>query len=108
MTMAELETAVRYDAPVVAVVLDNARHGTIRMHQERQHPGRVIGTELGATDLSLVARGGLGADGCVVDDGDELEAALRAALTSGRLTVVQVRMDREQLSVQVRLDAAPQ
>ena len=52
MTMSELETAVRYGADVVAIVLDNARQGTIRMHQEAQFPGRVIATELGTTDLA--------------------------------------------------------
>ena len=52
MTAAELETAARYDVGVVALVLDNARQGTIRMHQEAQFPGRVIATELGVTDLA--------------------------------------------------------
>ena len=52
MTMSELETAARYGADVVAIVLDNARQGTIRMHQEAQFPGRVIATELGITDLA--------------------------------------------------------
>lgn len=102
MTVAELETAVRYDAGVVAIVLDNSRQGTIRMHQEAQYPGRVVGTELGTTDLSLVARG-LGADGYLVEESSDFEPALRAALQSGSASVIQVRMDREQLSVQKRL-----
>jgi acetolactate synthase-1/2/3 large subunit len=102
MTMAELETAVRYGVGVVAIVLDNARQGTIRMHQETQFPGRVIATELGSTDLASVARG-LGLDGYLVQDGSEFEPALRAALNSGGPSVIQVRMDRDQLSVAKRL-----
>ena len=103
MTIAELETAVRHQANVVALVLDNSRHGTIRMHQERQHPGRVIGTELGSVDLAKVATG-LGATGYVVAEPDDLEPTIRAALESGTPSLVQVLMDREQLSVERRLD----
>ena len=102
MTMAELETMARYDAGVVAIVLDNERQGTIRMHQEAQFPGRVIATELGTTDLASVARG-LGVDSYLVADGADFEPALRAALNSGGPSVIQVRVDRDQLSVQKRL-----
>ncbi len=102
MTAAELETAARYGVAVVAIVLDNARQGTIRMHQEAQFPGRVIATDLGVTDLSAVARG-LGADGYLVDDSSDFGPALQAALASGAPSVIQVRMDRDQLSVQKRL-----
>jgi acetolactate synthase I/II/III large subunit len=105
MTMSELETAVRYGADVVAIVLDNARQGTIRMHQEAQFPGRVIATELGTTDLASVARG-LGLGGYLVQDGSGFEPALRSALSSGRPSVIQVRMDRDQLSVTKRLTSA--
>jgi acetolactate synthase-1/2/3 large subunit len=105
MTISELETAVRHEANVVALVLDNSRHGTIRMHQERQHPGRVIGTELGAVDLAKVATG-LGATGYVVDDSRDLESTMRAALESGAPSLIQVLMDREQLSVERRLDGS--
>ena len=102
MTMSELETAVRYGADVVAIVLDNARQGTIRMHQEAQFPGRVIATELGTTDLASVAQG-LGLGGYLVQDRSDFEPALRSALSSGRPSVIQVRMDRDQLSVTKRL-----
>jgi acetolactate synthase I/II/III large subunit len=105
MTAAELETAARYGVGVVAIVLDNARQGTIRMHQEAQFPGRVIATELGVTDLASLARG-LGVDGYLVADGADFEPALRAALNSGGPSVIQVRMDRAQLSVQKRLPSA--
>ncbi len=105
MTMSELETAVRYGADVVAIVLDNARQGTIRMHQEAQFPGRVIATELGTTDLASVARG-LGLGGYLVQDRSDFEPALRSALSSGRPSVIQVRMDRDQLSVTKRLTSA--
>ena len=43
MTGQEFATAVQYDLPVIIVVVDNGMYGTIRMHQERHYPGRVIG-----------------------------------------------------------------
>lgn len=104
MTMAELETAVRHGRHVVALVCDNARHGTIRMHQERAHPGRVIGTELGRTDLAAVARG-LGAAGHLVEDAAGFDDALHQALATPGPTVIHARMDRDQLSVEGRLPA---
>jgi acetolactate synthase I/II/III large subunit len=104
MTASELETAVRYGANVVAIVFDNARQGTIRMHQEAQFPGRVIATDLGQTDLAMVARG-LGVDGYLVQESSEFESALHQALASETPSVIQVRMDREQLSVAKRLPA---
>jgi acetolactate synthase-1/2/3 large subunit len=98
MTMAELETAVRYEVPVVAMVLDNQRHGTIRMHQDLVHPGRVVGTDLSTPDLAIVARA-FGAEGWSVQENSELEPALRKAMTAGRPAVIHVAMDPDQLSV---------
>ena len=59
----EFATAVQYDLPIVVVVCDNASYGTIRMHQERDYPGRVIGTDLKNPDFAAYARafGGFGA-----------------------------------------------
>ncbi|MEP7262798.1 MAG: thiamine pyrophosphate-binding protein, partial [Usitatibacter sp.] len=46
MSGMELATAVQYDAPIVIVIVNNGMYGTIRMHQEKNYPGRVMGTEL--------------------------------------------------------------
>ena len=45
MTGQEFATAVQYELPVIIVVVDNGMYGTIRMHQERHYPGRVVGTD---------------------------------------------------------------
>ncbi len=52
----ELATAVQYDIPIVAVVLDNGMSGTIRMHQEREYPGQVSATQLRNPDFAALAR----------------------------------------------------
>jgi acetolactate synthase I/II/III large subunit len=93
MTLQELETAVRHEVPVVALVLDNQRHGTIRAHQEAAFPGREVGTELGPIDFAKVAEG-FGCLGLRVTEGADLAPALEQALHAGRPAVVHALMDR--------------
>jgi acetolactate synthase-1/2/3 large subunit len=104
MSLQELETAVRLGVPVVQLVLDNARYGTIRMHQERHHPGRVVGTELTTSDAAAIARG-FGAAGWTVRENGEFGPALREALKADRPALIHVLMDREQMSVESRIAA---
>jgi acetolactate synthase I/II/III large subunit len=103
MTIQELETARRYGVGVTVLVLDNRRHGTIRMHQERAHPGRPVGTELGSLDVARIAEG-FGAHGHRVQANHELASALKSALAESGPSVLHVLMDRDQLSVDQRLD----
>src|SRR5262249_41043405 len=56
MTGQEFATAVQYDLPVMIVIADNSMYGTIRMHQERHYPGRVIATGLRNPDFAALAR----------------------------------------------------
>jgi acetolactate synthase-1/2/3 large subunit len=104
MTMNELETAVREGTRLVAIVFDNARYGTIRVHQESRGTGVGEATELGPVDFTAVARG-MGANGVRVDDDAAFEPALRDALESDRPTVIQVSVDRRWKAVG-RLDPA--
>jgi acetolactate synthase I/II/III large subunit len=98
MTMAELETATREGARIVALVFDNERYGTIRMWQERRGTGVGIATDLGPIDFATVARG-LGARGVRVERDSDVEPALRQALAEERSTVVQLAVDRAWVSV---------
>ena len=98
MTVQELETAVRLRLPLVALVFNNNMYGTIRMHQERRFPNRVIGTGLGNPDLVALAES-FGAYGARVTADAEFPAALRAALAQDRPSVIEIRTDPEQISV---------
>jgi acetolactate synthase-1/2/3 large subunit len=98
MSMAELETATREGARIVALVFDNERYGTIRMWQERRGTGVGVATDLGPIDFATVARG-LGGRGVRVDRDAELEPALRQALAEERSTVIQLAVDRAWVSV---------
>ena len=62
MTGQELATATGYGAgrgagKLISIVVDNGSYGTIRMHQEREYPGRVSGSDLFNPDFAALARG---------------------------------------------------
>ena len=78
----ELATAVQYELPIVVLVVDNGMYGTIRMHQERQFPGRVVGTDLVNPDFAAYARA-FGAHGETVERTDDFPAAFERALDAG-------------------------
>lgn len=101
MTGQEIETAVRYGAPITVVVFRNGMHGTIAMHQLRGL-GRTAGTEIGDVDLAGYARS-LGAEGYTVREPDELLPALERATSDESVAVVDVVTDPEVLSPSVRL-----
>lgn len=105
MTMAELETAVREHARVIALVFDNERYGTIRMWQERRGTGQGIATELGPIDFAAAARA-LGARGVTVEHDAQVEPALRHALADEHSTVIHLRLDRAWVSVDSRPESA--
>jgi len=85
----ELATAVRYQANVVFVVIDNSSYGTIRMHQERHYPGRPIGTELSNPDFVVFARS-FGLQARSVTDADELVAAVADGVRADQPSLVHV------------------
>ncbi|QHS23621.1 acetolactate synthase [Virgibacillus sp. MSP4-1] len=98
MTMQELETAVRYRIPVIALVFNNQSYGTIRMHQEIHHPGRVMGTSLSDAGFARYAES-MGAIGIEVKEGAEFKAALSKALSREKPVVMDIKCDAEQVSV---------
>lgn len=104
MTIQELETAARLNAPVVSVVLDNQSYGAIRLHQERHHPGRVVGTQLTTPSLTKIAEA-FGGQGFDVRANDEFGPALEAALAAPVPTILHVRIDPEQIAVGTKLSS---
>jgi len=93
----ELATAVRHQANVVFVVIDNSSYGTIRMHQERRYPGRPIGTELSNPDFVAFARS-FGLQARSVTDADELIAAVTDGVSASHPSLVHVPLSRELLT----------
>jgi len=99
----ELATAVQYGANVVFIVVDNAMYGTIRMHQEREHPGRVVGTDLVNPDFAALARAH-GAFGATVSETSEFAPALARALDAGRPALLHLRIDPQAITMNATID----
>jgi acetolactate synthase I/II/III large subunit len=102
MTGQELATAVQYDLPVLFVVVNNGMYGTIRMHQERHYPGRVVGTELRNPNFAAYAAA-FGAHGETVERTEDFADALERALASGRPALLELRVDPEAITPRATL-----
>jgi len=102
MNGAELATAVQYGANVVTLVVNNGMYGTIRMHQERAYPGRVVGTDLVNPDFAAYARA-FGAHGALVERTEDFGAAFDAALAAGRPALIELRTDPDQITPRTTL-----
>ncbi|UGY02339.1 thiamine pyrophosphate-binding protein [Bradyrhizobium quebecense] len=94
----EFATAVQYDAPLIILVIDNAQYGTIRMHQERDYPGRVVGTQLKNPDFALYAKA-FGGHGERVERTEDFAPAFERALASGKPAILHCLVDQRALSV---------
>jgi acetolactate synthase-1/2/3 large subunit len=88
----ELATAVQYDAAIIVLVFDNGIYGTIRMHQEREYPGHVIGTELKNPDFVALARS-YGALGFHVKRTDDFAQAFYEAQHSKKPALIHISVD---------------
>ena len=97
MTGQELATAAQYGAAIVVVVVDNGAYGTIRAHQERRYPGRVVGTELVNPDFVAYARA-FGAWSARVERTEHFPAALAEARRAGRPALIHLVTDVEDIS----------
>jgi acetolactate synthase-1/2/3 large subunit len=93
----EFSTAVQYDLPIVVVILNNGIYGTIRMHQEREYPGRVSGTMLKNPDFAAYARA-FGGHGETVEKTEDFAAAFERARASGKPAIIEVKLDPEAIT----------
>ncbi|NBO12771.1 MAG: thiamine pyrophosphate-binding protein, partial [Betaproteobacteria bacterium] len=98
MTAQEFATAIQYQAGFVVIVFNNSMYGTIRMHQERDYPARVYGTNLVNPDFARYAEA-FGGWGFVVTENDQIGQALEQALAFARSekkpAVVELRLSQQ-------------
>jgi len=94
MSATELATAVRYDTNVIFLVFNNSMLGTIRMHQEREYPARVSGTDLTNPDFVQFAES-FGMHGARVEKTEDFPAALDAARKAGKPAIIEIKIDPE-------------
>jgi acetolactate synthase I/II/III large subunit len=95
MTGQELATAIGYGAKkLISVVVDNGTYGTIRMHQEREYPGRVSGSDLFNPDFSALARA-YGWQAETMDKTEDFEPALQRAISAGQPTLLHLKLSSD-------------
>ena len=97
MTANEMQTAAQYGVAVVVIVVNNGIHGTIRMHQERHYPGRVVATEITSPDYAALARAH-GGHGERVERTEDFAAAFDRAVASGKPAIIDLAFDPEAIS----------
>jgi acetolactate synthase-1/2/3 large subunit len=106
----ELAAAVQEELPIVVLVVNNGMYGTIRMHQERLFPGRVVGTDLVNPDFVAWAHA-FGAYGELVLRSEDFPDAFERALAEQRPALLELRVDPEAITPrqtlsQIRAEAA--
>lgn len=98
----EFATAVQYGLPIIVIVINNGMYGTIRMHQEREYPGRVTATQLINPDFAAYARA-FGGHGESVNSTEQFAQAFDRASASGKPSIIEVRIDPEAISTTATL-----
>ena len=100
----ELATAVQHGAKSIVLLLNNGTYGTIRMHQEREYPARVSGSDLRNPDFCALARAyGYAAER--VERTADFEAALLRALVAPTGTLIEVPLSEEVITTRSTLSA---
>ena len=93
----EFATAVQYDLPIIVIVVNNGIYGTIRMHQEREYPGRVSGTDLKNPDFAALARA-YGGHGETVEATADFAPAFERARATGKPAIIEIKLDPEAIT----------
>ncbi|MBC8408942.1 MAG: thiamine pyrophosphate-binding protein [Rhodobacteraceae bacterium] len=97
MTLNEMSTAAQNKLAIIVIVVNNGKYATIRMHQEKNYPGRVSGTELHNPDFAALAKA-YGGFGIKVQKTEDFVTAYNEAVASGLLSVIELQIDDEVLS----------
>ncbi len=98
----ELATAIQHDCDILVLVIDNGMYGTIRMHQEREYPRRVSGTDLSNPDFAMFARS-FGAWAETIDKTADFAPALARAMDLKGVRLLHLKTDPERIAPGVSL-----
>jgi acetolactate synthase I/II/III large subunit len=104
MTGQEIATAIHHNIDPVILVINNNMYGTIRMHQERDYPGREFATSLSNPDFAAWAKS-FGAHGERVTRTEEFAAAFERASKAGKVAVIELCIDPDVISTRTTLSA---
>lgn len=98
----ELATAIQFGAAIIVIVVNNGMLGTIRMHQEREYPGRVSATDLVNPDFVALAQS-FGAYAERIEKDEDFATAFERAKNSGKPALLELCTDPAQITPQARL-----
>jgi acetolactate synthase-1/2/3 large subunit len=98
----EMATAMHYRLKPIFLVINNGMYGTIRMHQEREYPGRISGTVLTNPDFAALGRA-YGLHSEAVEHTEDFEGAFARARKEGRASLIELRLDPEAISTRISL-----
>ena len=92
----ELATATGYldhgrRGRLICLLVDNGSYGTIRMHQEREYPGRTSGSDLHNPDFAALARA-FGWRAATVQQTGSFEAVFAEALQAGAPMLIHLKL----------------
>lgn len=93
----EFATAIQHKLPIIVIVVNNSMYGTIRMHQERDYPGRVSATELTNPDFAALARA-YGGHGETVEKTADFAPAFERARLSGVASIIEIKLDQQAIT----------
>jgi acetolactate synthase-1/2/3 large subunit len=102
MTGQEIATSMLEGIGPIILVFNNAMYGTIRMHQERRFPGRVVGTTLKNPDFLGLARA-YGVFGASVARTEEFAPAFEEAAAGKGPAIIELKMDPEMITTRTTL-----
>ena len=105
MNMQELGSAMQEEAQPIVLIVNNSMYGTIRMHQERRYPERVVGTDIKNPDFVSIARA-YGFYSEQVANFEEFKTAFDNALDSKTGAVLDLIVDPEMLTPQQSITQA--
>jgi acetolactate synthase I/II/III large subunit len=98
----EIATALQYGAKPIFFVINNGMYGTIRMHQEREYPGRVSGTMLKNPDFAALGHA-YGLHSETVERTEDFDGAFARARSAGCAALIELRLDPEAISTRISL-----
>ena len=102
MLIGDLMTAVQYEMPITTVVFNNSKLALIKMEQEEEGLPEFATTLLNP-DFAAVARA-MGAEGWRVEQPEDLDSALAAAIASDRPAVVDVVINPEEVTMPPKIE----
>ncbi|MEK9641181.1 MAG: thiamine pyrophosphate-binding protein [Paracoccaceae bacterium] len=92
MTMQEFGTARQYGLKIIVIVVNNGVYGTIRMHQQREYPGRPSATTMINPDFAAFAAS-YGCLGEIVTKTEDFAPAFARARAADVSTLIELRTD---------------